>query len=56
MKFQSDRYPHLLVKGADYRVQFRDGQADVTQKSEIDGLKGLPESVGVRALRPAKES
>lgn len=58
MKFRCERYPELLVKGDGYRVQFADGEAEVTGKNQIDGLKALPERMGVRAVggRPAKES
>lgn len=56
MKFTSTTYPQLVVH--DLGVTFVDGEADTTDKAVIDGLRGLPADLGVRASggRPPKDT
>ncbi|MGH2375106.1 MAG: hypothetical protein ACRDIC_16765 [bacterium] len=55
MKFVSTVYKQLVVHDLD--VTFHDGEVDVTDKAQIEALRGLPAELGVRAAggRPPKE-
>ncbi|GAA1292040.1 hypothetical protein [Saccharothrix xinjiangensis] len=55
MKFTSIRYKQLVIHDLD--VRFTDGEAEVTDKTTIEALRGLPAELGVRASggRPPKE-
>lgn len=55
MRFTSTRYKELVIH--DLGVTFTDGEAEVTDKSTIDALRGLPAELGVRATggRPPKD-
>lgn len=56
MKFTSSTYPQLVVH--DLGVTFVDGEAEVGDKTVIEGLRSLPAEMGVRAAggRPPKET
>lgn len=55
MKFVSTIYKQLTVH--DLGVAFIDSEAEVTDKSTMDALRGMPAELGVRAAggRPPKE-
>lgn len=55
MKFTSIRYKQLVIH--DLAVRFVDGEVEVTDKTTIEALRGLPTELGVRASggRPPKE-
>ena len=48
MKFTSSKHPQLVVH--DLNVVFVDGEAEVTDKTTIEALRGLPAELGVRAV------
>ena len=54
MKFTSTRYKELVIHDLD--VTFVDGEAEVTDKTTVEALRGLPPELGVRAAggRPPK--
>jgi hypothetical protein len=56
MKFTSTRHAELVVH--DLGVTFVDGEAEVTDKTTIEALRGLPAELGVRAVggRPARDA
>ncbi|WP_433268170.1 hypothetical protein ACQPZF_03545 [Actinosynnema sp. CS-041913] len=56
MKFTSTRYQQLVIH--DLGVTFVDGEAEVTDKTTIEALRGLPAELGVRAAggRPPKDN
>jgi hypothetical protein len=53
VKFTSTRYKQLVIH--DLGVTFVDGGAEVTDKTTIEALRGLPAELGVHAIggRPA---
>ena len=55
MKFTSSHYKQLVIH--DLGVKFTDGEVEVTDKTVIEALRGLPADLGVRAAggRPPKE-
>ncbi|MFD0203337.1 MULTISPECIES: hypothetical protein [Saccharothrix] len=56
MEFVSPQHKELVV--ADRGVRFADGEAEVTDKTVIEALRGLPAELGVSGAgrRPPKDS
>ncbi|WP_447006697.1 SU10 major capsid protein [Saccharothrix isguenensis] len=54
VKFTSTRYKQLVIP--DLGVTFVDGETEVTDKTAIEALRGLPSVLGVRAVggRPSR--
>lgn len=56
MKFASTRHPELVVH--DLGVRFINGEAEITDRTTIEALRGLAADLGVRSVggRPPKGS
>lgn len=52
MIVRSERYPHLVV--ADLGIQFRDGEAEVTDPEQVAVLRGLADMGVVVPDEPMK--